>query len=76
MESTVKHSCSCLTEEYAAHVDLHDLPGHTIFLNAVTGIVELSECRAQLIEVVTQRVREEIVHDLSDDLGESYDTLC
>ena len=76
MESSVKHSCSRLAEEYATHVDLHDLPCHTILLNAVAHVVELRERRAQLIEVVTQRVWEEIVHDSNDDLGKSDDTLC
>lgn len=63
MEAFFKdHGCG-LTEKQAAHVDLNDLPCLAVLLNAVASIVELCESSAELVEVVTEDMREKILRD-------------
>ena len=58
IEAFIQHHGSCLTQEQATHVDLYDLSSLSILLDTVACIVELSERGTELVEVVTQYVRE------------------
>ena len=68
------HGCG-LAEKQTAHVDLDNLSSLTILLNAVASIVELCECSAELIEVVTEDVRKQVLRDANEDLRKSNDAL-
>ncbi len=75
MEAFLEHHGCGLTEKQATHVDLNNLPRLAILLNAVASIVELCECSAELVKVVTEDVREQVLCDADKDLRKSYDAL-
>ena len=75
MEAPFEDPSCRLAQQDAAHVDFHNLPGNAILLNTVTGIIELSERRTELVEVVAQCVRKQVVKDTGDYFGESDHTF-
>ena len=75
MECLLENASGRLTEQNTTHVDFHHFARDAVFLNAVADVIELCECRAQLVEVVAEHVREEIVEDPGDYLRESNHTF-
>ncbi len=71
MKRLVQNSCCCLTEEQAAQVHGDYLPRRAILLHAVTHVVKLREGGAELVQVVAECVRVEVVKDTRYDLWET-----
>ena len=75
MEGLSQHSSSGLTEEDPAHVDTDNLIRTRHLLDAIAVVVELGECCAEVIRIVTEDVRAQVVKDTADDLWEANHSL-
>ena len=64
-----------LAQDDPTGVDLDDLTGLAVLLDAVADIVELGEGARNLVHVLGQRVEVEVVGDLEDHLGKAQEEL-
>ena len=76
MECLPQHGSCGLTEKDPAHVDTDNLVRTRPLLNAIAVVIELGECGTEVVRIVTEGVRGQVVKDTTDDLREANQSLA
>ena len=76
VEGLPQHGSCGLAEKDPAHVDTDNLVRTWSLLNAIAVVVELSECGTEIVGIVAESVRGQVVKDTTDDLWEANQSLA
>ena len=62
---------SGLTQSHSVHVDVDDLAGGAVLLDAITNVVEFRKCGAHFVQELTERMEAQIDRQTDNRLRES-----
>lgn len=64
-----------MLEQFMEYINPGQLTCLPVFLHAVAAVIELCEGGGQLVEVIAQRVKQQVICDLLQDFGEAQDAF-
>ncbi len=62
--------CGGFTQSHSVHVDVDDLTGGSVFLHAITNVIEFRESSADFVKEFTERMKAQVKCQTDNRLGE------